>query len=185
MEYNKEKNVFYEIDYSNKVLFYENELPHEIDDNIKLINVRNQEFKEIVMEKYKLNSIPALMYYKQVVYLDKENLQDLKLNKDNLLRNEITRIINSAKIVLFMKGEIENPYCQFSRKVVSILKKAGVNLEDVVYYDILMNEEVREKLKEMNDWPTFPQMFVNGEFIGGCDILTSMDERGEIYELLN
>lgn len=94
----------------------------------------------------------------------------------------IREVVTSNPIVLFMKGSAQAPQCGFSAKVVQILQTAGVtNLATV---DVLANEEVRQGIKEFANWPTIPQLYVNGEFIGGCDIVTEMNSSGELKKIL-
>jgi len=97
------------------------------------------------------------------------------------LRQEIEKDIKSNKVVIFMKGTIDAPMCGFSGKAVQILKSYGVPVKG---FDILSNEELRQGIKEFTNWPTIPQIFINGEFVGGADIITEMHENGELKELL-
>jgi len=85
------------------------------------------------------------------------------------------------KVVLFMKGTKEMPQCGFSAKVVQILNSHGVNYETV---DVLADPEIRQGIKEYSQWPTLPQLFVDGKFIGGCDICVEMEETGELGPIL-
>ena len=86
-----------------------------------------------------------------------------------------------ARVVLFMKGMPEAPRCGFSRRIVALLRNQGVPFS---HFDILGDEAVRQRLKALNDWPTFPQLIVNGEFVGGLDIVQEMVENGELKEIL-
>jgi monothiol glutaredoxin len=93
------------------------------------------------------------------------------------LRTRLEGLIRSHKVVLFMKGTKQFPACGFSNTVVQILKKEGVPFET---FNILADAEVRQGLKEYSNWPTFPQLYVEGKFIGGCDIVTEMHQSGEL-----
>jgi monothiol glutaredoxin len=93
------------------------------------------------------------------------------------LRSRIEGLIQSHKVVLFMKGTRQFPACGFSNAVVQILKKEGVPFET---FNILADPEVRQGLKEYSNWPTFPQLYVDGKFVGGCDIVTEMHQSGEL-----
>ena len=88
--------------------------------------------------------------------------------------------IDSNDVVLFMKGSKEMAQCGFSNAVVNALSYLDVKFEDV---DVLQNEEIREGIKVFSDWPTIPQLYVKGEFIGGCDIVKEMFETGELSQL--
>ena len=92
----------------------------------------------------------------------------------------IQSTIDSNDVVLFMKGSKEMPQCGFSNAVVNALSYLDVKFEDV---DVLQNEEIREGIKAFSDWPTIPQLYVKGEFIGGCDIVKEMFETGELSQL--
>ena len=92
----------------------------------------------------------------------------------------IQSTIDSNDVVLFMKGSKEMPQCGFSNAVVNALSYLNVKFEDV---DVLQNEEIREGIKVFSDWPTIPQLYVKGEFIGGCDIVKEMFETGELSQL--
>ncbi|KAJ7146883.1 glutaredoxin [Mycena epipterygia] len=93
----------------------------------------------------------------------------------------LRRLMTQSKVVLFMKGTPEEPRCGFSRKISALLKDQGVQFSS---FDILGDEDVRQGLKKLNDWPTFPQLIVNGELVGGLDIVQEMVESGEFNELM-
>ena len=93
----------------------------------------------------------------------------------------IQSTIDSNDVVLFMKGSKEMPQCGFSNAVVNALSYLDVKFEDV---DVLQNEEIREGIKVFSDWPTIPQLYVKGEFIGGCDIVKEMFDTGELSQLI-
>lgn len=93
-----------------------------------------------------------------------------------------SKIMNSNKVMVFMKGNPEQPRCGFSQKTVALLKGEGVGFGT---FDILQDEAVRQGMKKLNDWPTFPQIFVQGQLIGGLDILKEQIETGEFKELLH
>jgi Grx4 family monothiol glutaredoxin len=95
----------------------------------------------------------------------------------------IDKLVKESKVVAFIKGSRSAPLCGFSQRVVGILESEGVNYESVDVLDEEYNYGLRETLKKYSNWPTFPQIFVNGELVGGCDILTSMYEKGELASL--
>ncbi|MDP9152257.1 MAG: Grx4 family monothiol glutaredoxin [Myxococcota bacterium] len=95
-------------------------------------------------------------------------------------RTRIEGLINGSKVMLFMKGTRQFPACGFSNAVVQILKKEGTAFET---FNILADPEVRQGLKEYSSWPTFPQLYVGGKFVGGCDIVTEMHQKGELAPL--
>jgi monothiol glutaredoxin len=95
--------------------------------------------------------------------------------------DDIKEMISSNKIVLFMKGTPEFPQCGFSMRTAETLKACNV---EFAYVDILAAPEIRANLPKVSNWPTFPQVFVNGELIGGCDITLEMYQKGELQPLL-
>lgn len=101
---------------------------------------------------------------------------------DQNLKTRIEELLNSAPVILFMKGDRYMPQCGFSAKVVEVLNDLDA---EYTTFDILEDEEVRQGLKEYSNWPTFPQLYVNGELVGGCDVVCEMYENGELKRILN
>ncbi|KAI3676275.1 hypothetical protein L1987_85879 [Smallanthus sonchifolius] len=99
------------------------------------------------------------------------------------LEELIDRVVKQNKVVAFIKGSRSAPQCGFSQRVVGILDSEGVDYESVDVLDEEHNGGLRETLKKYSNWPTFPQVFVNGELVGGCDILSTMHETGELAGL--
>ncbi len=99
--------------------------------------------------------------------------EDIKTRIEDLIRNN--------QVMLFMKGTKQFPACGFSNAVVQILKKEGVSFET---FNILADPEIRQGLKEYSNWPTYPQLYVGGKFVGGCDIVTEMHQNGELAGVL-
>ena len=93
----------------------------------------------------------------------------------------IAEIVNGNDIVLFMKGTALFPQCGFSSRAIAILDRLGIQYETV---DVLQDPEVRQGIKEYSDWPTIPQLYVKGEFVGGSDIMMEMFQNGELQQLL-
>lgn len=100
------------------------------------------------------------------------------------LEELIDRLVKENKVVAFIKGSRSAPQCGFSQKVVGILESHGANFECVDVLDEEHNYGLRETLKTYSNWPTFPQVFIGGELVGGCDIVSSMAEKGELASLL-
>lgn len=93
----------------------------------------------------------------------------------------IDETVKNNKVVLFMKGTADFPQCGFSAAVVNILQKMGTKFHDV---NVMENMEIRQGIKDYSDWPTIPQLYINGEFIGGCDIVKELHATGELEKLL-
>ncbi|KAK7753983.1 monothiol glutaredoxin grx5 [Diatrype stigma] len=99
-------------------------------------------------------------------------------------RQAIEKAVASAPVVLFMKGTPEMPQCGFSRASVQILGLQGVDPNKFAAFNVLEDPELRDGIKEFSDWPTIPQLYLDKEFVGGCDILVSMHQDGSLAKLL-
>jgi len=97
------------------------------------------------------------------------------------LEDRLQTLIHRSPVMLFMKGSKEAPYCGFSRKVVDALQRVAVDFDT---FDILTDDDVREGLKKLSNWPTYPQLYVKGELLGGCDIILEMLEAGELRDTI-
>ena len=97
------------------------------------------------------------------------------------INKQIEDVINSSNVVLFMKGTPEMPQCGFSMVAVNILKHFKIDFKS---FDVYSDENIRQGIKKYSNWPTIPQIYVNKEFIGGCDIVKEMYENGELKNLL-
>jgi monothiol glutaredoxin len=96
-------------------------------------------------------------------------------------KTQIDEIVKSQDVVLFMKGTKAMPQCGFSSKVAGVLNYMGVEYSDV---NVLSDDVIRQGIKDYSDWPTIPQLYVKGEFVGGCDIITEMTLSGELDTML-
>ena len=97
------------------------------------------------------------------------------------IKEKIKNLIDTNDVCLFMKGTPDSPQCGFSMAVSNVLKHLKVNFNGV---NVLEDENLRQGIKEFSDWPTIPQLYIKGEFIGGCDIVKEMFEKGELKNLL-
>ncbi|KAJ2546333.1 monothiol glutaredoxin grx5, partial [Coemansia sp. RSA 1836] len=97
-------------------------------------------------------------------------------------KTTIDDAISQNDLVVFMKGTPDEPLCGFSRAVIQVLQMHGV--DEIAGVNCLQDPEIREGIKEFSDWPTIPQVYVKGEFIGGCDVMVQMHQSGELHELL-
>jgi len=98
------------------------------------------------------------------------------------VKDTIRDQVTSNRVVLYMKGTPQFPQCGFSATATEILKRCGVN--DFASYNVLQDADLRQGIKEYSNWPTIPQLYVNGEFVGGCDIMREMYQSGELQQLL-
>lgn len=157
----------------NTIVFYEPEnkekipLPYlkEHDNKVFLDLSQSSLFKNEVMSCYELKKLPCAIVNSKVVYFD-------KIEELNMKIKELTK---SAKIFIFIKGTFLEPKCKFTRELLSILKVEGLEYgKDFLEFNILENEEMRAGLKEINNWPTIPQIYIKNEFIGGLDVIKKM-----------
>jgi monothiol glutaredoxin len=98
------------------------------------------------------------------------------------VQDTIKQQVTGNKVVLYMKGSPDFPQCGFSARAVQVLRACGV--EDIYSVDVLQDPDIRQGIKDYANWPTIPQLYVNGEFVGGSDIVTEMYQSGELQKLL-
>jgi len=98
------------------------------------------------------------------------------------IKKKIDDLIEKNEVCLFMKGTPEIPQCGFSLAISNVLKHLNVNFKGI---NVLEDNNIREGIKEFSDWPTIPQLYINKKFIGGCDIVKEMFEKGELQKILN
>ena len=101
------------------------------------------------------------------------------------VQNRIDQLVKNSDVLLFMKGNASFPQCGFSGRAIQILKAVGVDTRTLKTVNVLDDAEVRQGIKEYSNWPTIPQLYVKGEFVGGSDILMEMYESGELQQMLN
>jgi monothiol glutaredoxin len=99
-------------------------------------------------------------------------------------QQRIDQLVKSNNILLFMKGSASFPMCGFSGRAIQILQACGVETKDISTVNVLEDQEIRQGIKDYSNWPTIPQLYVQGEFIGGSDIMMEMYESGELQQLL-
>ena len=104
-----------------------------------------------------------------------------EVNKNDPLQKRVDSLVKSADLFLFMKGEPEMPQCGFSANIIGLLNQAGAPFRT---FDILSDQDIRQGAKDYANWPTFPQLYFKGEFLGGNDIITEMFQSGELQKIL-
>jgi monothiol glutaredoxin len=100
-------------------------------------------------------------------------------------QQRIANLVKENEILLFMKGSASFPMCGFSGRAIQILKASGVDPKNVKTVNVLEDDEIRQGIKEFSNWPTIPQLYVKGEFVGGSDIMMEMYESGELQKLVS
>ena len=100
-------------------------------------------------------------------------------------QQRIDQLVKNNTILLFMKGSASFPMCGFSGRAIQILKACGVDPKSIATVNVLDDAEIRQGIKEYSNWPTIPQLYIKGEFIGGSDIMMDMYESGELQQVIN
>ncbi len=101
------------------------------------------------------------------------------------VQQRIAELVDSNEVVLFMKGTASFPMCGFSGRALQVLKASGVDPKTIKTVNVLDDQEIREGIKTFSNWPTIPQLYIKGEFIGGSDIMMEMYESGELQKVIN
>jgi monothiol glutaredoxin len=99
-------------------------------------------------------------------------------------QQRIDQLVKGSEVLLFMKGNASFPQCGFSGRAIQILKACGVDPKTVTTVNVLEDDEIRQGIKEYSNWPTIPQLYVKGEFVGGSDIMMEMYQSGELQQVL-
>lgn len=120
-------------------------------------------------------------FTKKIIALSEDLQTAPSTDPKALLYERIQKLIDSSKVMAFIKGTKAEPQCGFTRNVLEILNKTNVEYNT---FNILSSPEVRQGLKEMSKWPTYPQLYVNGKLVGGHDIIKELDEEGELVDVL-
>jgi len=168
--------------------------------NVKFAKIEAENVPEVSL-KSEVTVVPTILLFRDSSIVDRvdgvnaaaltEKVKRQLNNKDALIFNiakskesledRLKKLINQASCMLFMKGNPANPRCGFSRTIVSILDGYKADYKS---FDILQDNDVREGLKKFSNWPTYPQLYVDGELLGGLDIIKEMSESGELESML-
>uniref|UniRef100_A0A6M2DCC1 Putative glutaredoxin-related protein n=1 Tax=Xenopsylla cheopis TaxID=163159 RepID=A0A6M2DCC1_XENCH len=164
--------------------------------HVKFYEIQAESLPKICLQ-YKIDAVPTTLFFKNKKQIDRVDGADVAEISNKVLKygnvsvedqdcateieKMLTSLINQHKVMVFMKGDRKTPRCGFSRQLIEIL-----NGTDVEYgtFDILTNELVRQQLKTFSDWPTYPQLYVKGELIGGLDIIKELVNTNELTGIL-
>lgn len=166
--------------------------------NVKFVNVAVEELPEVA-QQHEIEAVPTVIFFqsnKAVHRIDGIDIADLTASAKKLagisvsaeasaagtLEDRLKALVNKSKVMVFMKGDRNTPRCGFSKTLIQILNETNVSYET---FDILSDEIVRQGLKTYSDWPTYPQVYVNGELQGGLDIVKEMVQSGELAKVLS
>ncbi|XP_062927867.1 glutaredoxin 3 [Mobula hypostoma] len=143
-----------------------------------------------ISEKYEISAVPTFLFFKNCQKIDQlggahapaltKKVQQHSETAKQDLNDQLRKLINSAPCMLFMKGSPQEPRCGFSKQIVGILNGHNIRFST---FDILSDEDVRQGLKVYSNWPTYPQLYVNGELVGGLDIVKEQAESGELDKI--
>lgn len=172
----------------------------EANKSVKFVNVAIEEIPEVA-QQHEIEAVPTVIFFqntKAVHRIDGIDIAELTTSIKKLagatqtpassapstgsLEDRLKALINKSKVMVFMKGDRNTPKCGFSKQLIQILNDTKVQYET---FDILTDEEVRQGLKTYSDWPTYPQVYVNGELQGGLDIIKEMLTSGELIAVLS
>ncbi|XP_045467534.1 glutaredoxin-3 [Harmonia axyridis] len=172
----------------------------QVDDLLELLSKQEgcskiQFFKVLATDvpeaasKHDVSAVPTVLLFRNNQLIDRIEGVDTKTITQKIMKykdfesleDRLKNLINYSKVMLFMKGSKGQPRCGFSRQIVDILNNLGADYQT---FDILSDEEVRQGLKTYSDWPTYPQLYINGELIGGLDIVREMISSGELKKML-
>lgn len=160
---------------------------------VKFTKCKAEDLSEISF-KYQIEAAPTVLFFKNNKKVDRVDGADpakitakvkehagASTGDKNSLEDRLKALVNKAPVMLFMKGDRNTPRCGFSRQIIEIINGLSINYET---FDILTDEEVRQGLKTFSDWPTYPQLYVKGELLGGLDIIKEMLAAGELSDAL-
>ncbi|KAI5192078.1 monothiol glutaredoxin [Nematocida sp. AWRm77] len=182
------RRVFKELDKKIVVLF-STEHPfleeEELSEYPSLDLTENKTLESVLVEHYSIKSLPVVLCYGQPVNPeDVKEVRAIKQAREQELFHAAVESIKKEKRVLFIKGTPEEPYCRFTRALLELLQEEGLSRNDYVSYNVLDNEAIREGMKEYSVWPTFPQVYVSGKFVGGLDVLKQLKEKNSLKSTL-
>jgi monothiol glutaredoxin len=188
----EEQNPFSELEAYKETVVYDHKdrkfyelMSYVSDDHIEIFLGDSEKLKIAMVEYFKIRELPVLLVYGTPVYANyKESIKQLKKKRDAVLSARIGQIIDPRRVTVFIKGTLGEPRCGFTRTLAGILREAGLRDGDIRQYDILGDEGVRQRLKEINEWPTYPQIYFKGEFVGGLDIIKKLHESGELRAMV-
>lgn len=166
---------------------------------IQFLDVPAEDLSEVSLH-HQIDSVPTVLFFRAGTALDRIDgvdvgsltqkvkkyasapASELSSSASANLEERLKALINRSKVMIFMKGDRNTPRCGFSKQMIAIVNDTGVEYDT---FDILTDEAVRQGLKTFSNWPTYPQVYVNGELIGGLDIIKELLEGGELKETLN
>lgn len=165
---------------------------------IQFLNVPAEELSDVSL-KHQIEAVPTVLFIRSGTAIDRIDGVDIATlslkcksfvdknasaggDSNTSLNERLKALINRNKVMIFMKGDRNTPRCGFSKQLIQIINETNIDYDT---FDILTDEEVRQGLKVYSDWPTYPQVYVNGELIGGLDIIKELVANNELVSTLN
>ncbi|KRH93436.1 Glutaredoxin-related protein [Pseudoloma neurophilia] len=189
-------SIFYKLENYNNILAFDKDerdidrlLKYVNDDEYIIVNLTVSELlKKRFFEKYELQELPVLLSYGTKIY-ERENMtQILEIRQENeriFYNREIDNFVTKKKIVIFIKGTPDKPECKFTKELIENFDELKLkNGKDYTYFNIKMNDKWRQMLKVKNNWPTFPQIYIDQLFVGGLDVFKKMKEKNIVQKMI-
>lgn len=161
---------------------------------VQFVDVPAEELSEVAL-KHQIDAVPTVIFFQAGKAVDRidgvdigaltakcKKLAGASSSSKEALEDRLKALINRANVMIFMKGDRDTPRCGFSKQLIAIVNETGIAYDT---FDILTDEEVRQGLKTYSDWPTYPQVYVKGELVGGLDIIKELLAGGELKATLN
>ncbi|XP_073829498.1 glutaredoxin 3 [Musca autumnalis] len=161
-------------------------------DKLQFITITAEAFPEVAM-KHQIEAVPTVIFFTKGTAVDRVDGVDIpslsakckklgaSATSEQPLEERLKALINKAPLMIFMKGDRDAPRCGFSKQLIAIVNETGLSYDT---FDILTDEEVRQGLKTYSDWPTYPQVYVKGELVGGLDIIKELKSNNELESTL-
>lgn len=189
-------NIFFKLQNYTNIIAYEhtekeidNLLQFIDDDEYIIVNLSiSQLLKEKFLETYKLKKLPVLISYSSKIY-DDEGLEgyltERKQNENIFIDHSVDKMVAQKKVVIFIKGSPDKPECKFTKELIENFDDLQLkNGKDYTYYNIKLNNKLRNRLKKRNNWPTYPQIYIDKLFVGGLDTFKKMKEKKIVQKML-
>lgn len=161
---------------------------------VQFVDVPAEELSEVAL-KHQIDAVPTVIFFQAGKAVDRidgvdigaltakcKKLAGASSSSKEALEDRLKALINRANVMIFMKGDRDTPRCGFSKQLIAIVNETGIAYDT---FDILTDEEVRQGLKTYSDWPTYPQVYVKGELVGGLDIIKELLAGGELKATLS
>lgn len=150
------------------------------------INLENRnDIISAITERYKISTFPCIICYGKVFSIQEtQKVKELQIEKQNKEFEYAKEAIKNNKRVIFIKGKPSSPMCRFTKELINLLEQEGLTEKDYISIDILGSEKIRSEMKIYSDWPTYPQVYIDQEFVGGLDVLKEEKRKGTLSAYL-